>query len=240
MTAAESNYHASKRRSLSGQDLVSCYGNVVLAANAIVGDFVVLGYPKEARIEQHRYNRNALWSELSQITTTIEADTIIGNHVAVGEGTIIRAASVLEDGCRLGYNCDVGERARVMYGAFVCDRVTIGRRARVAGFICDACSIGDDATVMGQLVHEYTQPHQEWGIEEAAPTIEPRAVVAYGSVIVGGVTIGANSYVAAGAVVTKDVPPRSVVIGTNQIIPASEWRGSKIPPGFWDWEGAAP
>lgn len=38
-------------------------------------------------------------------------------------------------------------------------------------------------------------------------------MIATGSIIVGGVTIGENSVVAAGSVVTKDVPPNSLVGG---------------------------
>ena len=96
--------------------------------------------------------------------------------------------------------------------------------------------IGDGATVMGQLVHEYTQPHVPWGIDEPAPRIEPRAVVAFGAVVVGGIVVGENSYIAAGAIVTKDVPSHTVVIGTNCIIPANEWKGKKIAAEFWTWQ----
>jgi len=75
--------------------------------------------------------------------------------------------------------------------------------------------IGNHALVMGTLVHEFTRPHLPRGLIEPAPKIEDRAVVGFGATIVGGVTIGNNSYVAAGAVVTKDVPPKSIVVGVN-------------------------
>lgn len=85
----------------------------------------------------------------------------------------------------------------------------------VAGFVCDGSMIGNHALVMGTLVHEFTRPHLPRGLIEPAPKIEDRAVVGFGATIVGGVTIGNNSYVAAGAVVTKDVPPKSIVMGVN-------------------------
>ncbi len=122
-----------------------------------------------------------------------------------------------------------------MYGAFVCDRVAIGSNCKIAGFVCDAARIDNFATSMGSLVHEYTQPEIEWGLDETPPQVEPCAVIGYGAVVVGGVTVGRNSYVAANAIVTKDVPPRTLARGVNEFIPAHELHASKISQRFWDW-----
>jgi len=43
--------------------------------------------------------------------------------------------------------------------------------------------------------------------------IERNAWIATGATIIGGVTVGENSVVAAGSVVTKDVPPNALVAG---------------------------
>ena len=58
------------------------------------------------------------------------------------------------------------------------------------------------------------QPSQRRAYVEAKPIVIERNVwIATGATIVGGVTVGENSVVAAGAVVTKDVPPNSFVAG---------------------------
>jgi acetyltransferase-like isoleucine patch superfamily enzyme len=67
-----------------------------------------------------------------------------------------------------------------------------------------------------------------WGIDEPAPIIEDRAVVGRESVVVGGVTIGSDSYVAAGAIVTKSLPPDHIALRANEFLPLSEWRGKKL------------
>lgn len=85
----------------------------------------------------------------------------------------------------------------------------------VAGFVCDGSMIGNHALVMGTLVHEFTRPLLSRGLIEPAPKNEDRAVVGFGATIVGGVPRGNNSFVAVGAVVTKDVPPKSIVMGVN-------------------------
>ena len=58
------------------------------------------------------------------------------------------------------------------------------------------------------------QPSERRAYVEAKPIVIERNVwIATGVTIVGGVTVGENSVVAAGAVVTKDVPPNSFVAG---------------------------
>jgi acetyltransferase-like isoleucine patch superfamily enzyme len=116
-----------------------------------------------------------------------------------------------------------------VYGVYVCDRVTIGCDTRIGGFVCDGVVIGDRCTVMGQLVHEYSRPHLPWWeVDEAPPVIGEDTVVGFGALVVGGVRIGPRSYVAAGAVVTKDVPPEHVVTGTNRMTPMGHWRGTRL------------
>ncbi len=58
------------------------------------------------------------------------------------------------------------------------------------------------------------EPAQRRAYIEAKPiVIEKNVWIATGATILGGVTIGENSVVGAGAVVTKDVPPNSFVAG---------------------------
>ena len=112
----------------------------------------------------------------------------------------------------------------------------IGSGARIAGFICDGTVIGDRSTVMGELVHEYTQPHRGWWeVDEPAPVIEDHVVVGYGAKVVGRALIGPFSYVAAGAIVPKDVPEGYVVTGFNRRSSLSSWRGTKLRSLVTDW-----
>ncbi len=166
---------------------------------------------------------------------------LLFNQVIVYEGTWIDDECVIEDRVRVGYGCRVGPRSRLMYGAYICDRVSVGADARIAGFVCDGTTIGDRCTVMGDLVHEYARPHEGWWeTDEDAPVIEPDTVVGYGARVVGGVRIGPCSYVAAGAVVTKDVPPQHVVTGVNDHTPASEWTGRRLRSLVEHWQSVGP
>lgn len=206
-----------------------------MPASTIVGEQCVLGYPKEARLRaeqtdpgSHRHGEPVFVGERC----------LLFNQVVIYEGVRVGDACVVEDRVRVGYSCRIGSRTRLLYGAYLCDRVTVGEDARVAGFVCDGSVVGDRSTVMGQLVHEYARPHEGWWeVDEPAPVIEADTVVGYGAVVVGGVRVGPHAYVAAGAVVTKDVAPEHVVTGINGQTPADAWPGWRLQALIRNWRG---
>ncbi|SHF64071.1 DapH/DapD/GlmU-related protein [Streptoalloteichus hindustanus] len=210
------------------------YAPVSLGSGSVVGEHCVLGCPQEARLRAEQQNPG---SSLTGEQVTVGPKCLLAHHVVVYEGVRIGAECVIEDRVRIGYNSVIGDRTRIVYGAYLCDRVTIGVDATVAGFICDGTTIGDRSTVMGELVHEYTRPHEGWwDVDEEPPVIEADSVVGYGARVVGGVHIGPRSYVAAGAVVTKDVPPECVVTGVNVQTPAGQWKGRRLQNLIEHWQ----
>lgn len=75
--------------------------------------------------------------------------------------------------------------------------------------IGETCEIGDDVIVfqgvtLGGTGHEKGKRH---------PTVKDHALIAAGAKVLGSLTIGEHSKVGAGAVVLKDVPPHSTVVG---------------------------
>lgn len=205
------------------------------APSVVIGEFCALGCLKEARL------RNA-GAELGRCATEAPAvvigeDCLVFNHVVIYEGSQLGNRCVVEDRVRIGYDARIGREVRLTYGAYMCDRVRIGDRARVAGFVCDGAVIGDRATSMGRLVHEYTKPYRGWwAVDEPSPLIHEDTVVGFDSLVVGGVSVGPRSYVAAGAVVTKDVPSGYVVTGTNDLRPTSEWPGARLQELLTQWQ----
>jgi acetyltransferase-like isoleucine patch superfamily enzyme len=121
------------------------------------------------------------------------------------------------------------------YSAYGLD-MRVGRRV----FINQCCTLYDmggvdiaDQVMIGPNVNIITsghplQPTQRRAYVEAKPiVIEQNVWIATGATILGGVTVGENSVVAAGAVVTKDVPPNSFVAG----VPAKVVRLLDESPG---------
>jgi maltose O-acetyltransferase len=107
--------------------------------------------------------------------------------------------------CDYGFPISVGARSFVNYGAIVLD--------------CAPVTIGDEVQIAtGVLLLTATHPldadtrRQDW--ESAAPiSIEDGAWLGSGAIICPGVTIGENTVVGAGSVVTRDLPPGVLAAG---------------------------
>ena len=91
--------------------------------------------------------------------------------------------------------------------------VKCGRRVRIwhhGGCVLGACEIGDDV----QIRHNVTFGLATHGDPiHQLPILGDRVIVGAGAAILGPVRIGHDSIVGANAVVTKDVPPYSLVAG---------------------------
>lgn len=123
------------------------------------------------------------------------------------------------------YGCEVDDNTKV--GAFVEIQkgVKIGKNCKISThtFICEGVTIEDNVFV-GHNVSFINDKHPratnpEGGLQTEAdwkvvPTLVKRgASIGTSSTILCGVTIGENSIVGAGSVVTKDVPANAIVAG---------------------------
>jgi acetyltransferase-like isoleucine patch superfamily enzyme len=121
------------------------------------------------------------------------------------------------------------------YSAYGLD-IRVGHRV----FINQCCTLYDmggvdiaDHVMIGPNVNIITSGHplepsqRRAYVEAKSIVIEKNVWIATGATILGGVTVGENSVVAAGAVVTKDVPPNSFMAG----VPAKVIRSLEEKPG---------
>jgi acetyltransferase-like isoleucine patch superfamily enzyme len=138
--------------------------------------------------------------------------------VAFGEDVIVRSFTNL-------YGCSIGDRTRVGTFVEIQAGASVGSDCKVQShsFICEGVTIGDRVFVGHGVVFindrgpraatpdgELQEPG-DW--ELLATTVEDGASLGSGAVILGGVKIGADAMVGAGAVVTKDVAPGATVAG---------------------------
>ncbi len=142
----------------------------------------------------------------------------VGSDVRLGERVRISPFVNL-------YGCEVGDDSRI--GAFVEIQrgARVGARCKISShsFICDGVTIEDEVFVGHGVVfindrtpratNEDGQPQSEsdWLLEETI--VHRRASLGSGAIIMCGVKIGEGAMVGAGALVTHDVPPYSVVAG---------------------------
>lgn len=95
--------------------------------------------------------------------------------------------------------------------------VKVGRRVRIwhhGGMVLGARSIGDDVHIRQNTTFGVKNRRQVHG----KPMIGDRVEIGCGAVILGHIHIGHDSVIGANTVVTRDVPPYSVVVGVPGVI----------------------
>ncbi len=194
------------------------FDGVKVAPSATIGPLCVIGKP-------YRSVNGASYGSGGK--TSIAARCEIGAHVIIGEGTTVGARSIIEDGCIVEVDARLGAQAHLLYRAYVCNEAKVARNTVIGGFICERAVIGPNCRIFGELVHQQSEPTAGWDdIEEPSPTIGAWSFVGFGARVIGDVKIGPRSYVCAGTIVTRDVPPLHVAFGVNQIVHHSSWTGA--------------
>jgi acetyltransferase-like isoleucine patch superfamily enzyme len=122
-------------------------------------------------------------------------DIVIWNYVVIGDNTSI------SDGTRVGSFCDIGRDVVIGKNCIIQAHVTVSNECRLG----DNVFIGPNSSLLNDKF-----PHSKC----LTPTVVKNDVIVGGCVtILPNVTVNENSVVAAGSVVTKDVPPGTVVKG---------------------------
>ena len=139
----------------------------------------------------------------------------------IGHGTRIWAFSHVMKDVSIGENCNIGEHCFLETGASVGSYVTI----KNGNMIWDGVTL-ENGTFVGPGVFFTNDLYPRSPRLPAARTryqgkdwlvrtlIQHGASIGAGAVLVAGVTVGSFAMVGAGTVVTKDVPPHALVVGT--------------------------
>ena len=149
----------------------------------------------------------------------------------IGPGTIISTGAIVFAGTQIGARVIIGDQACVRERVTVGDDVVIGRGSLVENdtTIGAMTKIQADAYITAYSTleeHVFIAPcvvttnDNYMGRTEKrlallkGPTIKRGARVGGGAILCPGITVGEEAFIGAGAVVTKDVPPRKVVVGS--------------------------
>jgi acetyltransferase-like isoleucine patch superfamily enzyme len=137
-----------------------------------------------------------------------------GNRLKIGSESVVHANISFED---RGGEIRIGDRSFVGLANLTCyRRISIGDDVLVSWgvTIVDHDSHNPNWELRRSDVREWAQGRKDWSNVAHAPVvIANKAWIGFNVTILKGVTIGEGAVVAACAVVTKDVPPYSVVAG---------------------------
>jgi acetyltransferase-like isoleucine patch superfamily enzyme len=200
------------KRSYIGQN-VKFYGHVDIGERAYIEDNVAIGKPNEEEIESFMETRRGRRT----IDDFVRGKVIIGDDAKIRYGTIIHSNVTIGNRLDCFSNVIVGTRTKIGNNSRIGDYsqihndVVIGNDIRFKGYAANRCIIGNHVAMLGYLVHKFRENVRE--NIGASPVVMDDAIVGMLSVVVGGVQIGRGAYVAAGAVVLKNVGDKQMVAG---------------------------
>lgn len=133
------------------------------------------------------------------------------------------------------YGCEIGDGTKVGTFVEIQKNAYVGQNCKISShtFICegvhidDNCFIGHNVTFINDKYPRSTNPdgsmqtEADWKLEET--WIGKGVSIGSSATILCGLTIGDNSIIGAGSVVTKSVPPNSIVAG----VPAKKIKNVK-------------
>ncbi|WMW65044.1 DapH/DapD/GlmU-related protein [Nitratidesulfovibrio liaohensis] len=168
---------------------------------------------KKTHTDQITIGKNSL------LLPTARINNIHGRHgaIRIGEYTHVRGELTTfghGGAITIGDYCYIGEGTRI----WSAESINIGNRVLISHnvniFDNDTHPIEDPAARHAQFVNIITTGHpKQLDLNEDPIIIEDDVLIACQSIILSGVRIGHGAVVAAGSVVTKSVPPRTLVAG---------------------------
>jgi len=166
----------------------------------LVGKKVRIFYPTNLQV-----GYNTIIEDGAEINCLSQQGIKLGNRVTIGKYAIIRPSNIyggpIGAGLTMGDNSNIGP-----YNYIGCSgKITIGNNVMLAPRV----------SIYAEN-HVFDHPDvliRDQGVEKKEVIIEDDCWIAANSILLAGVTIGKGSVVAAGSVVTENVPPYSLVGG---------------------------
>jgi acetyltransferase-like isoleucine patch superfamily enzyme len=181
------------------------YGRNVIGGDARIFEPVTLGFPSRDNMMKKDY-----------------AGTTIGKNAVIRSGTILYCDVLIGDDFQTGHNVmirektSIGDRVAVGTGTVIEGHTVIGSNVSIQsmGFIPMDTRIGDHVFIgpNAVLTNDRYPPTRIGGLK--GPEIKNGAAIGANTTILPGVCIGEGALVAAGSVVTRDVPDHMLAIGT--------------------------
>jgi acetyltransferase-like isoleucine patch superfamily enzyme len=186
------------------------YGKVILGENAILGDNITLG---------HKDNGTLIIGNNSIIRSgsIIYSDVTIGNNFRTGHNVLIRENTRIGDNALVGTNtvvdgnCVIGNNLNAQTGVYI-----------------TAYTVIEDDVFMGPCSVTTNDKYMQAGADLKGPIIKKGARIGANATILPGIIIGEEAVIGSGAVVVKDVGPKSVVAGNPAKVLRTTPRGNPL------------
>ena len=210
--------------------------NVIIEDNVIIGHYCYFGYNvvirngtiigNNVRIDDNtvigklpmKASLSTLKEEANLTPTTIGNNCLIGANSIIYIGANIAHDVMIADLASIRENTDIGEYTIIGRGVTIENYVSIGKRCKLESncYITAHSHLYDYVFIAPGVLtsnDNYLGRTEERLIHIQGVTVKRGGRIGVGAVILPGKIIGEDALVAAGSVVTKDVPARKVVMG---------------------------
>jgi len=194
------------------------YPGTVIGEGCVIGDHAVVGKqpalsPRSTAAREELPPLELGPGTIVSTGAVVFAGTWIGERVVIGDQACVRERVTIGDdvvvgrGSLIENDTTVGALTKIQAHAYITAYSTLEDEVFIA-----PCVVTTNDNFMGRTErrHELVK----------GPTIRRRARVGGGAVLCPGIEVGEDAFIGAGAVVVRDVPPRTVVVGN----PARELR----------------
>jgi acetyltransferase-like isoleucine patch superfamily enzyme len=181
------------------------YGVNTIGTNPRIFEPITLGFPSRENFDRKEFS-----------------GTIIGRNVILRSGTIIYCDVIIGDNFQTGHNVmirektRIGDRVRIGTATVIEGQTTIGDDVNLQSmvYIPTGTRIGDNVFIGPNtvLTNDRYPPTGIGGLR--GPEIGNRVAIGANATILPGVHIGEGALIAAGSVVTRDVPDHTLAIGS--------------------------
>lgn len=203
-------------------------GSIVVSDNAeVLGindrmDLQVLTKALQLRINTEHMRNGVTIEDIN--------NTYIYDDVEIGIDTVIHPNTTIKSGVIIGEDCDIGPNAYIREGCRLSDNVKIGSFVEVKKAIIGKgtkvphlsymgdCEIGKNSNIgCGTITCNYD------GFNKSKTIIGEHSFIGSNTNLIAPVTLGDNTFVAAGSTITDDVPDDSLAIARQRQINKEGW-----------------
>lgn len=156
--------------------------------------------------------------------------TYIYDDVEIGADTVIHPNTTIKSGVRIGEDCEIGPNAYIREGCDLANKVKIGsfveiKKAKISegtkvphlSYMGD-CEIGAKTNIgCGTITCNYD------GFNKSKTIIGDNSFIGSNTNLVAPVTLGSNTFVAAGSTITDDVPDYALAIARQRQTNKEDW-----------------
>ena len=202
---------------------VVIHPGTIIGRNVRIDDNTVVGkLPMKAAL-------SAVTSDQTLDPCVIGDDCLIGAMTVIYRGCVLGNKVMVADLASLRENVEIGELTIIGRGVTVENKVRVGSRCKLEteAYITALSEIGDGCFIAPEVTFtndNFLGRTRERFKFHKGVTMKRGARIGANVTVLPGLTLGEDALVAAGSIVTRDVPARKIVLGA----PAKVWRD--VPP----------